>query len=76
MPAAGIYNSERCGNENRSGYYWTATPDVNDSQYANYVNIFDTGYKISNAFRYKGLSVRPVWGGDSLPVESITADMK
>ena len=76
LPAAGIYNSERCGNENRSGYYWTATPDVNDSQYANYVNIFDTGYKISNAFRYKGLSVRPVWGGDSLPVESITADMK
>jgi uncharacterized protein (TIGR02145 family) len=63
LPTAGKRSERTYSNEDASGYYWTATPDEVNLRYAYYVNIFSDGYEINSSFRYKGLSVRPVYGG-------------
>ena len=65
LPAAGRFIDEKCIGSGERGYYWTATPYKNNLQCANYLNIYKEGDSITYAYRYKGLSIRPVFGGKS-----------
>lgn len=63
LPACGYRNTKSTIGDGSSGYYWTATPYDDDFQQCAYcLTVSGEGHRIDYSERYKGLSVRPVWG--------------
>ncbi len=60
LPAAGYRNDTSLGNEGSYGYYWSSTPDEDESSYACYLAFTRSVYVLACITRYNGLTVRAV----------------
>ena len=64
LPAAGGRDGTSLNNQGIRGYYWSSTPHESNSSGA-YGLYFYSGFHCTNLYsRYRGLSVRPVSGGN------------
>ncbi|MBR2035757.1 MAG: TIR domain-containing protein [Bacteroidaceae bacterium] len=75
LPATGTRTEGILHNEGVNGYYWTSTPYKDDTGHAYFVKVFNNGYSINESYRYKGMSVRPVFGGRVPETEIIGGGM-
>ena len=74
LPAAGIRNGTEVRYRGSYGYYWSGTPDDENSRIAYFLNFADYfvgGYDHSE-YRYYGLTVRPVYVGVSATTGNAT----
>lgn len=60
LPAAGWIDGTSIEEEGESGYYWSSSPDEDNSYNANFLLFHSEGVDTSNYNRYYGWSVRPV----------------
>ena len=64
IPAAGYYDESSLKAANIGGYYWSSTPENNDSYYitANcfYLEVEDSYHSVTANYRNRGFAIRPV----------------
>lgn len=72
LPAAGMQEGANTQNSGSLGKYWSSSRAV-DSPYATNVTLGSGGISYSDDYRYRGLSVRPVYG-DLIRVNGVTLD--
>ena len=65
LPTAGYGSDSTLGSPNSQGYYWSSTPDPNDSHYAWHLYFNSNNFRQYIYYgRQYGLSVRPVRDAD------------
>ena len=65
LPTAGYGSDSTLGSPNSQGYYWSSTPDPNDSHYAWHLYFNSDNFRQYIFYgRQYGLSVRPVRDAD------------
>ena len=74
LPAAGNCNGTKVNNIGSYGCYWSG------SMYKDFLNAYDLLFNssrcdLNTSYRYQGLSVRPVYGGTTVPVENYTVSV-
>ena len=74
LPAAGNCNGTKVNNIGSYGCYWSG------SMYKDFLNAYDLLFNssrcdLNTSYRYQGLSVRPVYDGETIPVESYTVSV-
>lgn len=60
FPALGYIDGDSCAYDKVDGYYWSATPEENDAQYAYGLKFYDGFIGIRLLNREYGISIRPV----------------
>ena len=65
LPVTGYGSGSNLGSPNSQGYYWSSTPDSDDSHYAWYLDLNSDYFRRYIYYgRQYGLSVRPVRDAD------------
>lgn len=60
LPAAGYRYGSSLKEAGEGGFYWSSTPEENDSHYVYYLGFGCIGHNLDDDRRYFGMSVRPV----------------
>ena len=75
LPAAGYRLGTEVYYRGSSGYYWSGSVDYNYDGYAYYLYFDSDNHGVSYGSRFYGYSVRPVYDGATVPVESYTVSV-
>ncbi len=75
LPAAGVWSETALFFDSSYGTYWSSSLDPESPNCAWYFDFYSYTVKRFNDCRYYGRSVRPVHGGDTVPVSGISLDM-
>ena len=75
LPASGYRNGTKIDGEGELGYYWSGSVNEGNNYGAYYLDFNSGSNGLYSFFRNYGFSVRPVYGGTTVPVENYTVSV-